>query len=95
MSRKIVLLFDGTWSNTRTRTNVTRMRESIRSIGPGDPVQPCFYYSGVGTHWYDRFTGALFGRGLSETIQQGYWDLIQNLREGDQLYGPQPGGTDS
>ena len=64
MARKLVVMFDGTWNNRKSRTNVVRMREAIASSGPDDPSQPCFYDPGVGTHWYDKITGGAFGRGL-------------------------------
>ena len=86
MGKKIVLLFDGTWNNRKDRTNVVRMKDSIASSGQDDPEQPCFYDPGVGTHWYDRFSGALFARGLSENICQGYERLIRKFQPGDDIY---------
>jgi uncharacterized protein (DUF2235 family) len=86
MAKRIVLLFDGTWNNRRDRTNVVRMRESIATSGQDDPGQPTFYDEGVGTHWYDRFTGALFARGLSENIRQGYQRLARKFDPGDAIF---------
>jgi uncharacterized protein (DUF2235 family) len=86
MTRRIALLFDGTWNNRRTRTNVVRLRESIRSSGPSDPDQPCFYDEGVGTKWYNRLSGGAFGRGLSENIQEGYAWLARRHQPGDEIY---------
>jgi uncharacterized protein (DUF2235 family) len=86
MGRRIALLFDGTWNNRKDRTNVTRMRDSIDTSGPDDAQQPCFYDSGVGTHWYQRFTGGAFGRGLSDNIRQGYAWLAGKHQAGDEVY---------
>lgn len=86
MPRNLALLFDGTWNNRRTRTNVIRMRESIRTVGRADSQQPCFYDEGVGTRWYNRLTGGAFGRGLSENIQQGYAWLSRWHRAGDRIF---------
>jgi uncharacterized protein (DUF2235 family) len=86
MARKLVVLFDGTWNNERSHTSVTRMREAIASSGEDDPRQPMWYDSGVGTHWYDRFSGAAFGRGLSENIREGFRWLAKKYAEGDQIY---------
>src|SRR6266568_3868557 len=86
MGRRIVVLFDGTWNNRKDRTNVVRMRESVETSGPGDPVQPCFYDPGVGTHWYDRLTGGAFGQGLSENIRQGYAWLAEKHVPEDQVF---------
>ena len=61
MARKLIVMFDGTWNNKKSRTNVTRMRESIATSGENDREQLCFYDLGVGTHWYDRITGGAFG----------------------------------
>lgn len=86
MSKKLILLFDGTWNNKRDRTNVTHMKESIISSGENDPDQACFYDAGVGTHWYDRWTGGAFGRGLSENIREGYIRLVNAYQTGDEIY---------
>ena len=86
MSKRIALLFDGTWNNRRTRTNVIRMRESIRTSGPADREQPCFYDEGVGTKWYNRLSGGAFGRGLSENIQEGHAWLSRRHQPGDEIY---------
>jgi len=86
MARKLIVLFDGTWYNRKSRTNVIRMREAIASSGPDDPSQPCFYDPGVGTHWYDKITGGAFGQGLSENIQQGYRWLAQKYQANDEIY---------
>jgi uncharacterized protein (DUF2235 family) len=83
MARNIVLLFDGTWNNRKTRTNVLRMRQSIDSEGQDDKEQPCRYLTGVGTSWHNRFTGGLFGRGLSENIREGYAWLARKQHEAD------------
>lgn len=86
MSRNLVVLFDGTWNNRSTRTNVIRMRESIRTVGRADTAQPCCYDEGVGTRWYNRLTGGAFGRGLSENIQEGYAWLSRWQRAGDRIF---------
>ena len=86
MARNLVVLFDGTWNNERSHTNVTRMREAIVSSGADDPKQPLFYDTGVGTSWHTRLTGAAFGRGLSHNIRQGYGWLANRYRTGDAIY---------
>src|SRR5437764_1375398 len=85
MARKLIVLFDGTWNNKKSRTNVIRMREAIASSGPDDREQPCFYDPGVGTRWYDIIGGA-FGHGLSENIRQGYRWLAQKYQANDEIY---------
>jgi hypothetical protein len=86
MPRNLAVLFDGTWNNRRTRTNVIRMRESIRTVGRADAEQPCCYEEGVGTQWHSRVTGGAFGRGLSENILEGYAWLSRWHRAGDRIF---------
>src|SRR5260370_7064052 len=86
MASNLIAMFDGTWYNKKSRTNVIRMREAIASRGPNDPEQACFYDPGVGTHWYDKITGGVFGQGLSENIQQGYRWLAQKYQANDEIY---------
>ena len=86
MPRRIVLLFDGTWNKRGTHTNVSRMRNSIRTHGREDPEQPCFYDEGVGTKWYNWLTGGAFGRGISENIQEGYAWLSRAHRTDDPIF---------
>lgn len=86
MSRKLILLFDGTWNNKRDRTNVTHMKEAVISSGEDDAEQVCFYDAGVGTQWYDRLTGGAFGYGLSENIREGYKQLVSTYKAGDEIY---------
>lgn len=86
MARRVALLFDGTWNNRKDRTNVLRMRDAIDSTGPDDPEQPCYYDTGVGTHWYQRFTGGAFGRGLSENIREGYAWLARSYQPRDEIF---------
>jgi uncharacterized protein (DUF2235 family) len=86
MPRRIALLFDGTWNNRKTRTNVVRLRESIATRGRDDPAQPVFYDEGVGTQWWNRLSGGAFGRGLSQNIQEGYAWLSRRHAPGDEIY---------
>lgn len=86
MARNVVLLFDGTWNNTKHKTNVLSMREAIDSTGEQDPAQPTKYLSGVGTSWHNWLTGGLFGRGLSENIRAGYAWLAATYRPQDNLF---------
>jgi uncharacterized protein (DUF2235 family) len=86
MARNLILLFDGTWNDRKDKTNVLRMRHSIASGGEDDKAQPCRYLTGVGTSWHNWLTGGLFGRGLSESIREGYAWLAAKHREGDRLF---------
>lgn len=68
----LVLCFDGTWNTWRSHTNVSRIYSQIADVSTGCPRQRKFYDEGVGTHWFDRFRGGMFGAGLDRNIRQGY-----------------------
>ncbi len=86
MSKRISLLFDGTWNRRRDHTNVFRLHQSMQTVGREDPDQPAWYDEGVGTHWYDRIRGGLFGAGLGKNICQGYDWLCRKHQEGDAIF---------
>lgn len=84
--KRLCVLFDGTWNRRESGTNVSRARDAIRSIGHADAAQPVFYDEGVGTRWYDRIRGGLFGFGLSRNIREGWDWLSRNYAPGDEIY---------
>lgn len=86
MSRKLVILFDGTWNSPKDKTNVTKIKNALDSTGQNDPNQPYFYDTGVGTHFYDRIMGGAFGLGLSQNIREGYKWLCEKYQEGDEVF---------
>ncbi|MFI3272692.1 MAG: DUF2235 domain-containing protein [Pseudomonadota bacterium] len=45
-----------------------------------------WYDEGVGTAWYERLRGGLFGHGLDENILQGYMALAELYEEGDKIF---------
>lgn len=87
MSKRICLLFDGTWNKRKDRTNVWAMKEAITSPGQReDAAQPVWYDEGVGTHWYDSIRGGLFGAGLGKNLCQGYDWLCRKHAPGDEIW---------
>jgi uncharacterized protein (DUF2235 family) len=89
MAKRLVLCFDGTWNRPDQKdgpTNVYKMYTALSPVDPAGVVQKPFYDEGVGTHWYDRIRGGLFGSGLSEKIKEGYGFLIKNFEQGDELF---------
>ena len=84
--KRICIFYDGTWNRRDSHTNVSVARDRVRSEGPRDPQQPVFYDEGVGTRWYDRVRGGLFGFGLSRNIRQGWRWLAEVYRPGDEIY---------
>jgi uncharacterized protein (DUF2235 family) len=86
MSRKLVVLYDGTWNTTEDRTSVIRLAELIAAQSSDGAEQLVFYDKGVGTHALDRVIGGTFGYGLSDNIRDGYGWLAGNFRPGDELF---------
>ncbi len=86
---RLVVCFDGTWNNVESRTNVSRLFESIHDSGP-DGSQLKFYDEGVGraveatTPWTrstDALVGGIFGDGIVVNILQAYCWLIEHYAE--------------
>ncbi|MGH7816391.1 MAG: phospholipase effector Tle1 domain-containing protein, partial [Candidatus Binatia bacterium] len=48
----------------QVETNVRRFYESVQERAPDGVEQIKWYDQGVGTHWYDRFSGGTIGAGL-------------------------------
>lgn len=75
-----ILLFDGTWNNEKSNTNVWRF---CRLLPDGTER---FYDEGVGNSWGERVRGGAFGFGLSQNIKDGYEYLCMNYNPGDEIY---------
>jgi uncharacterized protein (DUF2235 family) len=53
--------------------------------GDGVP-QRKFYDEGVGTKWFDRWSGGAFGYGLSDNVRLGYRWLMEHYDPGDEIF---------
>jgi uncharacterized protein (DUF2235 family) len=93
--KRIVLCFDGTWNKPgdealppeeRVESNVSRFYRSVADAGPDGVAQVKWYNQGVGTHWYDRVAGGVFGAGLDLHIIEGYRTLAEMYDVGDEVY---------
>lgn len=85
--RRLVLLFDGTWSQPESSTNVERLRRLIAPRDGAGIEQRINYVPGVGVkpgigHWL----GGAFGYGFTGTVMDGYRWLCNTWRDGDELY---------
>jgi len=78
VSRRLVLLFDGTWNRRENATNVWRMRLLLEHYAE----QLVYYDEGVGTKQLERIRGGALGSGLSAKVLSGYLWLMENYREG-------------
>ncbi|MEO7149935.1 MAG: DUF2235 domain-containing protein [Rhodanobacteraceae bacterium] len=86
-SRRLVILFDGTWSKAETQTNVERLWKLIAARDAQGREQICEYLAGVGVEpGLGHLLGGAFGRGLADSVKEGYQWLAQHWREGDEVW---------
>jgi uncharacterized protein (DUF2235 family) len=76
VSRRLVLLFDGTWNRRENATNVWRMRLLLEQSAD----QIVYYDEGVGTKKLELIRGGALGTGLSAKVLDGYLWLMENYR---------------
>jgi uncharacterized protein (DUF2235 family) len=88
MPKRIVLCCDGTWNQLKdgNPTNVQRIYDAIPTGGTGEWSQLTLYQEGLGTNWYDRLPGGLFGVGIDDKIKELYRYLAANYQPGDEIY---------
>lgn len=84
--KRLAMFFDGTWNEPPDHTNVRRLRLMLAERGADGIEQRAFYDPGVGTRWYDRLTGGMFGAGLTVNVRNGYRWLTENYDPGDEIY---------
>ena len=84
--KRLALFFDGTWNKPANNTNVWRLHLMLGDRGADGVPQLKFYDEGVGTKWFDRFSGGAFGYGLSENIRAGYRWLMEHYDPGDEIF---------
>ncbi|HET8898612.1 MAG TPA: DUF2235 domain-containing protein [Rhodanobacteraceae bacterium] len=87
MPRRLVLLFDGTWSKAQTHTNVERLRQLIAARDVAGNPQLCQYVKGVGVaSGIKHLLGGAFGWGLSDNVKQGYGWLSERWQPDDEIW---------
>ena len=94
MSKRLVLLCDGTWNRPenmdggkRKPTNIMKLVRAIKPLTTDGRVQVTFYDEGVGNNpGLDRLLGGSFGTGLSKNIVQAYRFLLYNFAPGDDVF---------
>ncbi|MCW5794337.1 MAG: DUF2235 domain-containing protein [Nitrospira sp.] len=88
-TRRLVMCFDGTWNSVESRTNVSRLYETILDQAPDKGNQLKFYDEGVGraaeatTPWTrlkDGLQGGIFGDGILRNVLQAYCWLIEHYK---------------
>ncbi|HYG49220.1 MAG TPA: DUF2235 domain-containing protein [Allosphingosinicella sp.] len=86
--KRIVFCFDGTWNalNADTPTNVVLTAASVERQARDGIVQIMHYDEGVGTGRLERWSGGVFGAGLTDNVREAYRFLIFNYDPGDEIY---------
>jgi uncharacterized protein (DUF2235 family) len=79
--KRLAVFLDGTWNSVATNTNVWRMRSLCAPAGKDGKPQLIYYSVGV-----NGFIGGAFGQGLDENIRLAYEWLIENYRDGDEIF---------
>jgi uncharacterized protein (DUF2235 family) len=86
-TRRLVLLFDGTWNKPESNTNVERLRQLIAPRDPAGIEQLINYIPGVGVSpGLTHLLGGAFGYGLSGNVLDGYRWLCETWQPGDDVY---------
>lgn len=86
-TRKLVVLFDGTWNTPDQKegkleafTNVRKMSAAIACL---DGQQRQHYEEGVGTGFQERLAGGIFGKGIKACLLNGYSFLQERYADND------------
>ena len=86
-TRRLVLLFDGTWNKPESNTNVEHLCRLIAPLDADGNPQLLNYLPGVGVkRGLTHLLGGAFGYGLSGNVLDGYRWLCGNWQPGDWLY---------
>ncbi len=86
-TRRLVLLFDGTWNKPESNTNVERLRRLIAPVDALGNTQLVNYIPGVGVkRGISHLLGGAFGYGLSNHVKNGYRWLCETWQPGDEIY---------
>lgn len=95
MARQLILCIDGT--NNRFSDKPTNVLRVFRSLPKNSDTQLTYYDQGVGTfglsetlfEWQkipSRIAGLAFGWGIKRNVLNAYHFLMENYREGDQIF---------
>ena len=91
--KRIITCSDGTWNTPKetdggviSPTNVSKLNDLIATVDTHGVPQKAFYDEGVGTEWYDKIAGGLFGMGINRNIIQAYQFIADNYEPGDEIY---------
>lgn len=94
MGNKISIFFDGTWSKPDRyptvdgdeNTNISKLHDAVLEKNKNNLIQKKYYEDGLGSKWYNKIRGGVFGVGLSKKIRHAYEYLIENHNHGDEVF---------
>jgi uncharacterized protein (DUF2235 family) len=88
MPKRLIVCCDGTWNTAgqRNTTNVKHFYDMVKAAQDAGSDQRAYYHAGVGTHWYDKYTGGAFGVGLSGIVRDAYRVLVEKWTPGNDVY---------
>jgi uncharacterized protein (DUF2235 family) len=86
--KRLAFCFDGTWNRIdgKDPTNVARIAQSISRFDAKGRPQLIYYDEGVGTSRTEKWSGGIFGHGLTNKILAAYHFLVLNYEPGDEIY---------
>jgi len=86
MPKNIVILFDGTWNDSITRSTDTNIHMLDMMISPQNQGKE--YFPGVGENvgWINRRLWGAVGKGVFETARRGWRFIARNYVDGDKIY---------
>jgi uncharacterized protein (DUF2235 family) len=94
MSKRLIVLCDGTWNRAenldrhkRKPTNVVKIARAIQPVALDGTTQVTYYDEGVGNNpGLDRWLGGGLGAGLDRNIREAYRFLLYNYTLGDSIF---------
>lgn len=91
--KRIITCSDGTWDKPDQKdngvvspSNVWKLYDLIASEAHNGTEQVSLYDKGVGTDWYDKIGGGLFGMGINQKIIEAYQFIADKYEPGDEIF---------
>ncbi len=90
MSKNIIICLDGTWNKPDEEDIAISSESNVKILYDlclnEKDTQITYYDKGIGTKWYDKTIGGVFGVGLSENIRQAYHKLSKTFEKNDKVF---------
>ena len=90
MSKNIIICLDGTWNKPDEKDTATSSETNVKILYDlwvnDKETQVTYYDTGVGTKWYDKKIGGIFGVGLSKNIKEAYRKLSKSFEKNDKVF---------